>query len=326
MAAADSVEADFDAFFAHDKEMRLGVRQFYRKLDKTEEWAENHYYHLPLQHQVGSLITVNAFWRDYAQHDHTSPFLSTNLAEASHNFPEMMFALALLDLPFEAKEHKRDDEAADVALRAASPMVVYGKQIRTVNAEESDMDIFVSQNFFRMDDRYRQVNNEQIQKFVTLEFLSQVVYGCQIVVTNPTSSRQKLDVLLQIPNGAIPLAAGKYTDNVQIDLAPYSTTTREYYFYFPATRNFTHFPVHVSRNETLIAFAAVQPFTVVATPSNVDTSSWEYISQSGSEQDVLKYMQDSNLQRTNLERIAWRMKKKVLPFGHTRPVAHTSSL
>jgi len=40
-------------------------------------------------------------------------------------------------------------------------------------------------------------------KYVSDEFLTHVVYGCQVVVTNPTSSRQRLDVLLQVPQGAI---------------------------------------------------------------------------------------------------------------------------
>ena len=35
------------------------------------------------------------------------------------------------------------------------------------------------------------------------EMLVQVVYLCQVVLTNPSSSRQKLDLLLQIPRGAI---------------------------------------------------------------------------------------------------------------------------
>jgi len=35
------------------------------------------------------------------------------------------------------------------------------------------------------------------------------VYGCQIVVTNPTSSKQKLTVLLQLPVGAMPVSNGQ---------------------------------------------------------------------------------------------------------------------
>ena len=37
------------------------LQQYYRKLDKTQEWAENNYYHLPIEQQNADLITVNAF-------------------------------------------------------------------------------------------------------------------------------------------------------------------------------------------------------------------------------------------------------------------------
>ena len=52
----------------------------------------------------------------------------------------------------------------------------------------------------------RRDSDLEVERCVTEEFLVQVVYGCQIVVTNPTSSRQKLDVLLQLPVGAIPVS------------------------------------------------------------------------------------------------------------------------
>lgn len=90
-----------------DLQARKQVRQFYRKLDKTEEFVENNYYHLPIENQNAGLITVNAFWKDYAAHDGKTPFVSTNLAEASHNFAEMMLALAVTDLPFEAPQARK---------------------------------------------------------------------------------------------------------------------------------------------------------------------------------------------------------------------------
>ena len=45
------------------------------------------------------------FWRDYAAWDGKAPFLSAHVAEARRNFTEMMLALAVLDLPFEAPKH-----------------------------------------------------------------------------------------------------------------------------------------------------------------------------------------------------------------------------
>ncbi|MEI9895261.1 MAG: hypothetical protein WDN28_15560 [Chthoniobacter sp.] len=52
------------------------MRQFFRALGPTKEWAENNYYQLPLAQQGADLITVNAFWRDYAAWDGKTPFVS----------------------------------------------------------------------------------------------------------------------------------------------------------------------------------------------------------------------------------------------------------
>ena len=80
------------------------------------EWAENNYYKLPIQQADRRPRAGRPFWRDYARHDGKAPFLSRNLADASRNFTEMMFALAVLDLPFEAGKHevqvrRRQDDA-----------------------------------------------------------------------------------------------------------------------------------------------------------------------------------------------------------------------
>ena len=83
-----------------DLSNRKALRQFYRKLEETQEWVENNYYHLPIENQNGSLVTVNGFWLDYAKLATQAPFLSKHMAEASHNFTEMMLAMAVLDIPF----------------------------------------------------------------------------------------------------------------------------------------------------------------------------------------------------------------------------------
>ena len=44
---------------------------------------------------------VDPFWADFAKHDGKSPFLSRHLADTSRTFTEMMFALSVLDLPFD---------------------------------------------------------------------------------------------------------------------------------------------------------------------------------------------------------------------------------
>jgi hypothetical protein len=296
-----------DGFFESDRELRESTRQLYRKLDKTQEWVENNYYHLPIAEQNANLVTVNAFWRDYAQHDPAQPFYSTNLADASRNFTEMMFALSLLDVPAEAAKHETKYDGAQMQLTPGSPLVVFHEEIKEAKDAAARTPILVSQNFFRHGDRFRFVDNERLDKYVTDEFLVHTVYGCQIVVTNPTSSPQKLDVLLQIPVGALSVLNGQATRSAHIDLQPFNTQTVEYYFYFPADGKYAHYPVHVSKNGQLVAHAEPIVLSVVKEPSKIDRESWDYISQFGTEADVLAYLKNNNLHRTNLDKIAFRM-------------------
>ena len=288
---------------------RKRTRQFYSKLDKTEEWVENNYYHLPIGQQVAGLVTVNAFWNDYAAKGGEGPFLSAHVAEASRSFTEMMLALAVLDLPFKAGRHGTAYKDAAMTLTPGSHAIVFHKEARETAATEDGASVLVSQNFFARDDRYRHEGNERFDKFVTREFRIQRVYGSQVVLTNPTSARRKVDALLQIPRGAIPVANGFYTKSVHMQLNPYSTQSLEYYFYFPGPGTFAHYPVHVAQNEKLIAFTKPFAFNVVETLTQVDKTSWPYISQDGTSAQVLQYLRDNNVGRVNLEQIAFRMRE-----------------
>lgn len=165
-----------------------------------------------------------------------------------------------------------------MTLAAGSPMIVFHEEVKAAQPAADKVPILVSQNFFRHGDRHRQENGEQIDKYVADEFVIHTVYGCQVVVTNPTSARQKLTVLLQVPQGAIPVANGQPTKSVHVDLQPYHTQTLDYFFYFPAAGQFPHFPIHVAKNGELIAFATPSTFNVVDKPTKIDTESWDYVS------------------------------------------------
>ena len=295
-------------YFERDKLRRESARRLYEKLDKTQEWAENNYFKVPLSQQNADLVKINTFWNDYAAANPKQPFFSTNLAEAAGNLTEMMFALSVLDLPFKSGEHKSQFNKSKMELAAGSPMIIFHQEIREANAAEDAAPILVSQNFFKHGDRTRIVNGQQVDKYVSDEFLIHAVYGCQVVVTNPSSARQKLNVLVQIPLGAVPVLNAKYTRSVPLDLQPYHTQTIEYHFYFPATGNFPHYPVQVAADEKLIAHASAKTLKVVETPSKIDRGSWDFVSQQGSDEEVLTYLRKQNLLPIKLDRIAFRLK------------------
>lgn len=307
--ALDDAIADFDTNGRADGQRRANARQLYQKLEQTMEWAENNYFRLPIEQQNGSLVTSNVFWKDYANHGNANQqFFSQHIAEASRNFTEMLFALAVLDLPFNAKDHKSTFDGAKMDLAAGSPIILFHQEVKGADFDRNaPSTVLVNQNFFRQGDRHRVVNGEQVDKYIGDEFLTHTVYGCQVVVTNPTSTRQKLSVLVQVPQGAIPVANAHYTRSLPLDLQPYQTQTIEFHFYFPTVGEFTHYPVHVAKNEAIIAAATARQLKVVETPTTVDKQSWDFVSQHGTDEEVLAFLATQNLLQINLERMAFRL-------------------
>lgn len=289
-----------------------GEQPYYRGVDGTKEWAENAYYHVALKDQEPGLIPVNGFWVDLAEWDGTTPFLSARLTEATHSFAEIMLALGVLDLPFTPGKHAHKMENNSLTLTAASPLIAFLQELRasrpTTNTAAPA--ILVSESFFQNGDRYREVGNERFDKYVTGEFLSGVVYGAHVVLSNPGSAPAKLDVLTQIPAGALPVGGGRATQSRYLRLEPYATEQLEYHFYFPApgtnSTAFAHYPVTLTSAGQTVGAAAVTSFQVVRTLSRPDTESWDYISQNATDAEVLTFLEHQNLERIDWEKIAWR--------------------
>ncbi|RYD70608.1 MAG: hypothetical protein EOP84_26410, partial [Verrucomicrobiaceae bacterium] len=295
------------------KQLREQIRPFYRRIGPTKEWAENNYYRLRIAAQNAELIPINTFWRDFAAWDGKTPFLSEHFPEASRNFSEIMLALSLLDLPFESAKHQTRAENNQYTLTASSPILAFHKEIQAAQPMEGENDLLLTENFFRQNDRYRMDGNEKFDKYVTDEFLPGVVYGANVVVTNPSSAPKKIEVLLQIPEGAMPVLGSKTTDSRRLQLGPYSTQTLEYFFYFPIPGKapFVHYPAHVSTDGKATGAAKATTFKVVPQLSQVDKGSWEYLSQYGTEEEVFAYLQEHNIRRLDIEQVAWRARRSV---------------
>ncbi|QVL30599.1 hypothetical protein KIH39_17285 [Telmatocola sphagniphila] len=298
-------------YFADEPSQKQAIPdRLYRKVDPTNELAENNYYKLPIHLQIGDLVGVSNFWVDYSKRDLKAPFLSRYLPDASHNFTEMMFALSVLDLPFTAGKHDVKFDAGHMTFTPAGTVLAFHEEVKPVAGLNDKVQILVSQNFYRLGDRYKDEDGERFDKFVTDEFVIQTVYGCQIVVTNPTPSRQRLNVLMQIPVGAIALANGQATKTVAVDLEPYRTQILDYRFYFPMSGKYQHLPVQVAKAETLVATGTPFTFNVVDKPTKLDTESWEYVSQNGTGEQVLAMLERENINSLDLEKIAFRLKDK----------------
>jgi len=75
-------------------------------------------------------------------------------------------------------------------------MVIFKKEIRESQAELED-NLLVIHRFFEY--------NNQLSDTKIKEFLTNSVYGCEIIITNVSSKKQQFRILWQIPEGALPL-------------------------------------------------------------------------------------------------------------------------
>ncbi|QTA81813.1 rubredoxin-like domain-containing protein [Desulfonema limicola] len=290
-----------------DIEKRDKIRQLFQKSEKTEEWTEQNYYNAD---SYEASIEVNPFWNDYAKNKPGELFFSNNFIYAAGNFTEIMFALSLLDLPFTPENHEQTVNGAALSIKALSPMLVFYRQIVKAERSEKNIPVTITQSFFKVDDKYDYSDNKNQEKPVKDEFLFRTSYECRLVINNPASETQNLQLFASIPKGAMPLQKGFYYNSVPVNLDPYSTKTFKYYFYFPKPGNFDFYPAQLSKEEKIIASASPQKLNVVTKLAQVDKDSWKYVSQNSSSQDVLKYLETQNINRLDLTMTAFRMKDR----------------
>jgi hypothetical protein len=278
----------------------------YRAGDKTQEWAENNWYRRTPDDSDADMIAVNRLWRDVARGTLLSPWLGL----ATGSFAEAMVALAVIDLPFVAGQHTYNAEGPRLAITAAGNALAGSSQLVRGDLEPGGAPLVVGQSYVRADDRSRWVDGEQVDKYVDGALAAGVVYTCQIVLANPSSSRQRVAALVQVPRGSLPLAGARQTVTLDIVLEPYGTHGTEYSFYFPQPGSYSHFPVHVTRGEAIVAAAPARTLEVTDGAEVADTTSWAYVSQRGSLADVTAFLARENLAAIELGRIAWRMKDR----------------
>ncbi len=259
--------------------------------------------------QNANLIPSKPFWRDYLNHiladqkGESIPFLSEHLDMTTGSSSEALFALAVLGLPLQSKPIYPAVDQRKYSLTPEHDCVAYLRSIEQVESAKEPVSILIGQDIYLV----RPQDSSQSQSVQDKPMFIHVPYKANVVVTNPSSVPTRVQVLFQIPQGAIPLASGKATKSVSMELAPYSTQQISYEFYFPKAGKFSHYGAQVANDSGNIASAKTTELTVLDKPENVDQTTWTYIAAWGTDEQVLQYLDKANLFQIDLSAVAWRM-------------------
>jgi hypothetical protein len=311
MVVAESAPAYGRKTASADRARRQSVRRLYVAQDRTAEWAETSYWKLPLGAQTPERVPQNRFWADWAAHDGKGPFLSVHVAEATASFTEMMLALAVLDLPCKAPTAEPAVEQGALRLKTAGPAICYRKELKPQEAGAAQ-EVFVRQEFTDpAAEPERTPYGERPRRVGDLVPAGRAV-SCGVMVTNATADPRHVDVLLQIPEGAVPLGDALRLRSTPVLLQPYEQHSLQYVFYFPRPGAYKHYPAIVSGEGRVLAQAQARSFTVTDKPQT-GTGTWDYVSQFGADAEVLAFLEQHNLReiQPKLERLAFRLRDKV---------------
>ena len=305
---------DDDEFLEKRKKIKAG----YQELGKTKEYTERHYYGRP-QTQVS--IQLNQFWIDLARHivDNglSKSFLTHNFITAHSSHSEMIAVLSFISLPFTAGEHKytpRDSRGLEI--EAASDLILLTK---TIEEAESDLknDVIVIQRFYDPQDRYTKSTEEpglQIEKEID-QYIIDKVYGCTVIATNLSTSVQQAQVLVEVPEGSIPVQTQDYTKFHDLTIAAYATQTIEFFFYFPQVGKFRSNPPNVSKKGKVLAVAKSFDFQIQKEKIYHNLDTLDAVLSTGSQDDILEFARTKNIwdhKVFNFHSVYWLLLKK--PF------------
>ena len=269
--------------------------RMYHELEATQEYVETRYYGLQMASSQ-SVIRVSPFWADaMASALQEQPFLSQNFAYESWSSCGGILALALLDLPLVSSEHGlRAGQGREATLKAASNLLLFRKQVKSAPFDQQHS-VLVAQRFFDPAEQFTYNDkNQKVEKPVE-EFLVRQVYACQVILTNVSSVNQSLSVMWQLPVGALPVGNMDYSKNITETVGPFSTRTREFFFYFPKAGQYAMFPAEVAKNGVVVGSFHMMNIEVKAVRTLHDPTSLHHVLADGSTADLLSFIETQNI-------------------------------
>ena len=248
----------------------------------TKEYIETHYY---FENSKKMILNSNLFWSDLASFildkDSTNHFLSENILIGCDNISDLIFRLAVLDLPINQRSHKIEPLSEGKAkLTASSNLMIFRKSIKKA-VTKFQSEILVSQH---VSDILNQGETDNLS-----EYLINRVYVHETIVSNISSKTINIEILIQIPEGSIPVFSSEYTRTVNASIEQFHTSRFLTYFYFSSEGQFIQYPPSASIKGFVVSKGHPFKYKVVKLTTKEVYINIDKILSSGSLEDIIQY-------------------------------------
>uniref|UniRef100_K3X8S1 Uncharacterized protein n=1 Tax=Globisporangium ultimum (strain ATCC 200006 / CBS 805.95 / DAOM BR144) TaxID=431595 RepID=K3X8S1_GLOUD len=274
--------------------------------------------------QRAQLDGKNSFWKAYAEYllrvksspdASESRFVSSYLPEALLSLSEGLLALAFVDLPMQTTGSTRVTSlpcGSQVELMPKNDVLLYHQSIEVGDCEDDpNSKLIMKQTIVRFQKHQAMRKAAQSSERV-LEVVVGTKYTCEVNVSNTTDSELSgVNLLMQIPQGAIPLDESSYYTRNHVFNAPANTTTKYVvHFYFPEAGEYDQYPAHAAIDGKVVAWAKTDTtVTVLQKMTLVDLTSWSDVAARGSVDEVVEYLSSQkDMLGVDLGLLFWRCK------------------
>jgi hypothetical protein len=255
----------------------------------TKEYVEKQYY-------SSAVISIKYFWADLADHllensqsvgykaSIIKGFLSSNIFNVTDSLTSLIICLSVLDLPARSISHKFDrSEGLSLKITPSTNFILFTKEITSAESDFNS-NLMIAQNVTDFLDQYSDI--------AIKEYLVNKVYSHETIITNISNSDLDYELLVQIPEGAVPVLESEYTRTYEGRIAKFNTRNYRTYFYFPRIGLYQQYPPSAAISGIIKSRGDVMSYSVHNEDQvQLSKENFEDILTSGSKDEILQFIQ-----------------------------------
>ena len=292
--------------------------QLFKEEGKSKEYCETQYYNKVFKNTDSkSIISPNHFFADLAKYWSENDsirnigFRTDNILIKPQNLTQILFILSVLDLEEKTLPQSQNlikDKGLGLTIEANTNAYLLTKEINETELNnDNKYALILAQMVFEAD----KINKDDEKE--PTKFLTNRTYLQRTIVTNISPDNITCEILMQIPEGSIPVDSEEYKIIETANINNYKSIVFEQKFYFPEEGTFKQYPSSASINDLVIAKSGLKTYEVVSNIklSKDEISNIDDVLNQGNKKEVLEFIKRSNvIKEEDLEKIYWMLKDK----------------